>query len=112
MNEEHPVRFSVDYPDRPPQPSDHRLPGLHGDPDRHSARQHRRLHERSGYDASTDAPTIVIGGKGLLFLAAVADDLFREKYPRWWFDWNLELLRHQPRRHLPRPHERPLPVDG
>jgi hypothetical protein len=19
--------------------------------------------------------------------------LFREKYPRWWFDWNLELLR-------------------
>jgi hypothetical protein len=19
--------------------------------------------------------------------------LFRKKYPRWWFDWNLELLR-------------------
>ena len=19
--------------------------------------------------------------------------LFREKYPRWWYDWNLELLR-------------------
>jgi hypothetical protein len=19
--------------------------------------------------------------------------LFREKYPRWWFDWNLQLLR-------------------
>ena len=19
--------------------------------------------------------------------------LFRQKYPRWWFDWNLELLR-------------------
>jgi hypothetical protein len=23
--------------------------------------------------------------------------LFREKYPRWWFDWNLELLRFQSR---------------
>ena len=22
-----------------------------------------------------------------------SDDLFREKYPRWWFDWNLELSR-------------------
>ena len=23
--------------------------------------------------------------------------LFREKYPRWWFDWNVELLRFQNR---------------
>jgi hypothetical protein len=23
--------------------------------------------------------------------------LFRQKYPRWWFDWNLELLRYQNR---------------
>jgi hypothetical protein len=23
--------------------------------------------------------------------------LFRQKYPRWWFDWNLELLRFQNR---------------
>jgi len=30
---------------------------------------------------------------GLLFLAPLLMILFRQKYPRWWFDWNLGLLR-------------------
>ena len=30
---------------------------------------------------------------GLLFFAPLLMILFRQKYPRWWFDWNLELLR-------------------
>ena len=30
---------------------------------------------------------------GLLFLAPLLMILFRQKYSRWWFDWNLELLR-------------------
>jgi hypothetical protein len=30
---------------------------------------------------------------GLLFLAPLLMILFRQKYPRWWFDWNLELQR-------------------
>jgi Domain of unknown function (DUF4389) len=30
---------------------------------------------------------------GLLFAAPLLTILFRKKYPRWWFDWNLELLR-------------------
>ena len=30
---------------------------------------------------------------GLLFIAPLLMILFRHKYPRWWFDWNLELLR-------------------
>src|SRR5215213_3839632 len=34
-----------------------------------------------------------IGGSGLLFLPPLLMLVFREKYPRWWFDWNLELLR-------------------
>jgi hypothetical protein len=33
-----------------------------------------------------------IGG-GLLFLPPLLLILFRQKYPRWWFDWNLQLLR-------------------
>jgi hypothetical protein len=33
-----------------------------------------------------------IGG-GILFLPALLMILFRRKYPRWWFDWNLQLLR-------------------
>ncbi len=36
----------------------------------------------------------VAGGTGaLLFLAPLLMIVFRQKYPRWWFDWNLELLR-------------------
>ena len=32
-------------------------------------------------------------GIGLLFIPILIMLLFRRKYPRWWFDWNLELLR-------------------
>ena len=30
---------------------------------------------------------------GLLFAGPLLMILFRQKYPRWWFDWNLELQR-------------------
>jgi Domain of unknown function (DUF4389) len=30
---------------------------------------------------------------GFLFFAPLLMIVFREKYPRWWFDWNLNLLR-------------------
>jgi hypothetical protein len=33
------------------------------------------------------------GAAGLLFFAPLLMIVFRQKYPRWWFDWNLELLR-------------------
>jgi hypothetical protein len=35
----------------------------------------------------------VAGAGGLLFLAPLLMILFRLKYPKWWFDWNLELQR-------------------
>ena len=41
-----------------------------------------------GYHTST-----FIAGGGLLFFGPLLMILFRQKYPRWWFDWNLELLR-------------------
>ena len=93
MNEEHPVRFWVDYPDRPLDrlttafriftviPIAIVLASIGG-------------YASSGsYDPSSDASTVVIGGTGLLFLPPLLMILFREKYPRWWYDWNLELLR-------------------
>jgi hypothetical protein len=93
MSDEHPVRFWVDYPDRPLDrlttafriftviPIAIVLASIGG-------------YTSSGsYDASSDASTIVIGGIGLLFLPPLLMILFREKYPRWWYDWNLELLR-------------------
>src|SRR5438093_11889103 len=36
--------------------------------------------------------TLVIGG-ATVFLPLVLMLVFRQKYPRWWFDWNLNLLR-------------------
>ncbi len=32
-------------------------------------------------------------GGGVLFLPVLLMIVFRQKYPRWWYDWNLELLR-------------------
>jgi hypothetical protein len=36
---------------------------------------------------------VAAGAGGLLFLGPLLMILFRQKYPRWWFDWNRELLR-------------------
>jgi hypothetical protein len=93
VNEEHPVRFSVDYPDRPLDrlttafriftviPIAIVLSSIGG------------FVGGGDYSAGSDAQTIAIGGTGLLFLPPLLMIVFREKYPRWWFDWNLELLR-------------------
>jgi hypothetical protein len=40
---------------------------------------------------------IAAGAGGVLFLPALLMIVFREKYPRWWFDWNLELMRFENR---------------
>jgi hypothetical protein len=39
------------------------------------------------------ATNISVSTAGLLVLPAVLMIVFRQKYPRWWFDWNLELMR-------------------
>ena len=92
MNEDHPVRFSVDYPDRNLDrlttafrifiviPIAIVLASIGG------------YSGGAGWDRA-DTSTIAIGGTGLLFLPPLLMVLFREKYPRWWFDWNRELLR-------------------
>jgi Domain of unknown function (DUF4389) len=46
-----------------------------------------------GSGATETTTTIVAGGGGVLFAGPLLMILFREKYPRWWFDWNLELTR-------------------
>lgn len=86
----HPVQFSVDYPDRPLNrvttffrivvaiPILIVLGAVSG-----------ALWE-GNYE--TGAAAAASTG-GLLFLGPLLMILFRQKYPRWWFDWNLELLR-------------------
>ena len=41
----------------------------------------------------TPGPWMAAGGGGLLFLPALLMIVARQKYPRWWYDWNVELLR-------------------
>jgi len=90
---DHPVQFAVDYPDRDLNrvstafrifaviPIAIVLGSIGG----YSGETH--------WDSGTSGATIAIGGTGLLFLPPLLMILFRQKYPRWWFDWNLELLR-------------------
>jgi hypothetical protein len=40
-----------------------------------------------------DHEAIVYGAGGTLVLGPLLMIVFRQKYPRWWFDWNLELQR-------------------
>jgi hypothetical protein len=80
----YPVQYSVDYPDRPLN----------------------RL--TTFFRAFVVIPIVIVlvllegggyghagalGVGGLVVLPTVLMILFRQKYPRWWFDWNLELLR-------------------
>ena len=41
----------------------------------------------------SDASRVVVGAGGVLVAGPLLMILFRQKYPRWWFDWNLELTR-------------------
>jgi hypothetical protein len=44
-------------------------------------------------DAQWGRGGIAIEGGGILAVATALMLLFRRKYPRWWFDWNLALVR-------------------
>jgi hypothetical protein len=91
MDDAYPVTFSVDYPDRPLNRLTtafriftvipiaivlNVIGGTYG----------------GGWWMDNGAP-VVLGGIGLLFLPPLLMILFRQKYPRWWQEWNRELLR-------------------
>jgi Domain of unknown function (DUF4389) len=47
----------------------------------------------SSGNTGSNATVVVVGAGGVLVAGPLLMILFREKYPRWWFDWNLELTR-------------------
>ena len=49
--------------------------------------------QESSYDSGRYGWTYAGGAAGLLFFAPLLMIVFRQKYPRWWYDWNLELQR-------------------
>jgi hypothetical protein len=78
----YPVRFSVDYPDRPLN----RLTTFFRVIVIIPIAIVLALIEGGGYGYAGAAG-------GLVVLPTLLMVLFRQKYPRWWFDWNLELMR-------------------
>jgi predicted small integral membrane protein len=46
-----------------------------------------------GGSAGGHGAAYVGGGIGVLFIPVLLMLLFRRKYPRWWYDWNLQLTR-------------------
>jgi Domain of unknown function (DUF4389) len=46
-----------------------------------------------GSEAGGETVRYVGGTTGVLFIPVLLMLLFRRKYPRWWYDWNLQLTR-------------------
>jgi hypothetical protein len=46
-----------------------------------------------GADVGGNGARFAGGGIGVLFIPVLLMLLFRQKYPRWWYDWNLQLTR-------------------
>jgi hypothetical protein len=88
MNERYPVEFSVEYPDRDLNRLTTGFRILWAIP---------ILIVAAAISGSPGpgfhAGTVAAGAGGVLFLPALLLIVFRQKYPRWWYDWNLELLR-------------------
>jgi hypothetical protein len=87
---DYPLTFSVDYPDR--------------DLNRLSTAFRiftiipiailAAFIEGGGFGAAGGGARYVdAGGVGVLVLPVLLMILFRQKYPRWWYDWNLQLTR-------------------
>jgi Domain of unknown function (DUF4389) len=55
--------------------------------------------EHYTYGGWGDRATTYVGAGGILVAGPLLMILFRKKYPRWWFDWNRELIRFGTRVH-------------
>ena len=91
--EDYPVRFAVDYPERELNrlttffrfftviPIAFLLASVSGGT------------YNFDWGGANDASSTIVAAGGFIFLAPLLMILFREKYPQWWFTWNVELLR-------------------
>ncbi len=93
MGADHPVSFSVDYPDRDLNRLTTAFRIFTVIPIAIVVSSIAGYWGQGGWAPDGGTAPIVITGTGLLFLPPLLMLLFRQKYPRWWFDWNLELLR-------------------
>ena len=86
----YPVQFSVAYPDRELNRLTSALRIIVAIP---ILIVSGTLGGHESYASGPHGWSLAAGTGGLLFLAPLLMIVFRQKYPRWWFDWNLQLLR-------------------
>ena len=94
MTTTYPVTFNVDYPDRNLDrlTSAFRIVVAIPIVVVLSLLTGTSLHYVTTHNTTSETATLATGG-GVLFLPLVLMIVFRQKYPRWWFDWNLQVLR-------------------
>jgi hypothetical protein len=88
---DYPLTFSVDYPDRPLDRLTTALRIFTVIPIAILA----ATIEGGGFggQAGGEGVRYAGGGIGILVIPVLLMLLFRKKYPRWWYDWNLQLTR-------------------
>jgi hypothetical protein len=91
METTYPVQFSVDYPDRQLNRMTTAFRIFVAIPILIVLGTVSNFATSSTSDSRTTVVTL--GAGGLLFAAPLLMIVTRRKYPRWWFDWNLELQR-------------------
>jgi hypothetical protein len=90
QQESYPVRFTVDYPDRP---LDRLTTGFRIVVAIPILILLGTVCGGGSWESSYDTTRTTAAAGGLLFFGPLLMILFRRRYPRWWFDWNLELQR-------------------
>ena len=85
----YPVHFDVDFPDRPLGRLTTAFRILVAIP----ILVVMAVLPGESFHAGGQTAGYVASGSGLLFLPPLLMIVFRQKYPRWWFDWSLNLLR-------------------
>jgi hypothetical protein len=92
--DQYPVRFSVDYPDRTLNRLTTFFRVLTIIPILIVLGTVSGAAWTYEYDRAKDVVVATsVGAGGLLVFGPLLLILFRQKYPRWWFDWNLNLSR-------------------
>jgi hypothetical protein len=89
MNNDYPLTYSVDYPDRELS----RLTTFFRILTLIPIFIVLEAVNHYAYGGWGDQETTYAGAGGILVAGPLLMILFRKKYPRWWFDWNRELTR-------------------
>lgn len=89
----YPVQFTVDYPDRALNRMSTAFRVILAVPILFLIGALNNPGWEWGDPGANDSAGLLIAGGALIFFPTLLMILFRQKYPRWWFDFNLQISR-------------------